>query len=393
MNRRILDGLFQHWNILPTVVSSGELALEALIAAQLAGAEFALVITDMHMPRMDGFGLVENIKSNPLISSVPVMMLSSGAQRGDGPRCAAAGISAYLLKPVRQSELRDAISRTLQTNVFPETSMITAASLLQKKESSKSMHILVAEDNLVNQKLAVALLQKRGHKVVLAENGLRALAILESTPFDLVLMDVQMPEMDGLEATRALRLREDPQSRRQPVVAMTALAMKGDRERCLAAGMDDYLSKPIRPQELDEMLDKYIMGRAELHSVKSSAIIASSTPKPTVEIKELLERVDGDIDLVAELLQLFRQDYPGKICAMREAISADDRIALRKLAHALEGALSNLSATGALGMAGSLGPTDTTEERERAQARLNEFDATLCRVVEALEDVCAGAAR
>jgi two-component system sensor histidine kinase/response regulator len=258
-NRRILEGLVKRWGMNPTVTSDGEMALIELSAAREADDPYGLILTDMHMPKMDGFGLVENIKQRPELSTVTIMMLTSGGQRGDAARCGELGISAYLLKPVRQSELREAIVRVLsaseQAGVIP---MITRYSLQAEGDLAKSLSILLAEDNSVNQKLAIRLLEKRGHKVDLASNGREALSALEKGTYDLVLMDVQMPEMDGLEATQLLREKEGISGRRQAIVAMTALVMKGDRERCMAAGMDGYLSKPIRPQELDEMLDGYL---------------------------------------------------------------------------------------------------------------------------------------
>jgi CheY-like chemotaxis protein len=195
------------------------------------------------------------------------MMLTSAGHRGDADRCKALGISAYLLKPIRQSELREAIARVLgahtQTGAIP---LITRYSLQGAREASRVLAILVAEDNLVNQRLATRLLEKRGHRVTVAANGRQAVEALDAGAYDLVLMDVQMPEMDGLEATAAIRKNENVTGKHQPIVALTAHAMKGDQERCLAAGMDDYLSKPIRPQELDAILEKYMALRAKNES-------------------------------------------------------------------------------------------------------------------------------
>ena len=258
-NRRILEGLVKRWGMNPTAAADGEKALVELSAARLANEPYGLILTDMHMPKMDGFGLVKEIKERPELSTSTIMMLTSGGQRGDAARCGELGISAYLLKPVRQSELREAIARVLnakeQAGAIP---MITQYSTQENGASARGLHILLAEDNPVNQKLAIRLLEKRGHHVTVASNGRQALSALEKRSYDLVLMDVQMPEMDGLEATTLLREKEKLSGRHQAVVAMTALVMKGDRERCMAAGMDGYLSKPIRPQELDEVLDSYV---------------------------------------------------------------------------------------------------------------------------------------
>ena len=207
--------------------------------------------------------------------SSTIMMLTSGGQRGDAQRCGELGIAAYLLKPIRQSELREAVARVLSANESKEvTPVITRYSLREMTQEGKSLKILLAEDNLVNQKLASRLLEKRNHIVAVVSNGKEALAALEKDHFDLVLMDMQMPEMDGFEATRILREREKTNGRHQPVVAMTALAMNGDKERCIEAGMDGYLSKPIRPQELDEVLDRYIALRDTRPTQDESAYFA-----------------------------------------------------------------------------------------------------------------------
>ena len=200
------------------------------------------------MPNMDGFALVEQIRQRPELSTATIMMLTSAGHRGDAARCEELGVAAYLLKPIRQSELREAIARVLGARKHEGAiPLITRFSLQDAREPDSSLSVLLAEDNLVNQRLAVRLLEKRGHRVVVAATGLEALKALEKETFDLVLMDVQMPEMDGLEATAAIREKEKGTGLRQPVVALTAHAMKGDREKCMAGGMDGYLTKPIRP--------------------------------------------------------------------------------------------------------------------------------------------------
>jgi CheY-like chemotaxis protein len=233
-----------------------------LFEAQEAGAPFALILMDMHMPKMDGFELIERIRRGKDSSTATIMMLTSAGHRGDAARCQELGVAAYLLKPIRQSELREAIARVLgareQKGAIP---LITRYSLYDAREPSSSLRVLLAEDNPVNQRLASRLLEKRGHSVVVAANGLEALEMIEKESFDLVFMDVQMPVMDGFEATAAIRKKEASAGVRLPIVALTAHAMKGDREKCLAAGMDGYLTKPIRPQELDEILRSYIERR------------------------------------------------------------------------------------------------------------------------------------
>jgi two-component system sensor histidine kinase/response regulator len=186
-------------------------------------------------------------------------MLTSAGHRGDAVRCQELGVSAYLLKPIRQSELREAVARVLGAHEQQgASSLITRYSLQDAREPSASLRVLLAEDNAVNQRLATRLLEKRGHSVVVAGDGREALAAIAKESFDLVLMDVQMPEMDGFEATAAIREKEKSSGVYLPIVALTAHAMKGDREKCLAGGMDGYLTKPIRPQELDEVLQQYL---------------------------------------------------------------------------------------------------------------------------------------
>jgi CheY-like chemotaxis protein len=213
---------------------------------------------------MDGFSLVSEIRKRPELATATIMMLTSAGHRGDAARCQALGVSAYLLKPIRQSELREAIARVLGARVqHGAIPLVTRFSLQEARDPMATLRVLLAEDNPVNQLLAVRLLEKRGHRVVVAGNGGEALEALDKDTFDMVLMDVQMPKMDGLEATAALRKRELERGRGEhlPVVAMTALAMKGDQDRCLSAGMDEYLTKPLRIEELDNLLEKYLLRR------------------------------------------------------------------------------------------------------------------------------------
>jgi two-component system sensor histidine kinase/response regulator len=262
-NRRILEGMLGRWEMVSVSVEEGQEALDALSGARAAGQPFSLILTDMHMPEMDGFTLVEQIRKRPELATATIMMLTSAGHRGDAARCQELGIAAYLLKPIRQSELREAIARVLgahaENGAIP---LITRFSLHDGRDPAASLHVLLAEDNPVNQRLAVRLLEKRGHHVVVAGNGAEALAAMEKQDFDLVFMDVQMPEMDGLEATAVIRGKEKITGKHQPIIALTAHAMKGDREKCIAGGMDGYLTKPIRPQELDDVLEDYIGRRA-----------------------------------------------------------------------------------------------------------------------------------
>src|SRR6266849_2653931 len=233
-NRRILEGMLKRWEMKSRSVEGGEEALAQLSAAREAGEPYALILTDMHMPKMDGFALVERIRQRPELSTATIMMLTSSGHPGDAERCQKLGVAAYLLKPIRQSELRQAVGRVLgaceQKGAIP---LITRYALQDARDSGSYLKVLLAEDNAVNQRLAVRMLEKRGHRVAVAANGIEALQALEKESFDLVFMDVQMPEMDGLEATAAIREKEKHNGFHQPIIALTAHAMKGDREKYL----------------------------------------------------------------------------------------------------------------------------------------------------------------
>jgi two-component system, sensor histidine kinase and response regulator len=269
-NRRILEGMLKGWQMRAASVDSGEEALTELLLARDTEDPYALILTDVHMPTMDGFTLGERIRQISGLAAATIMMLTSGGHRDDAARCQELGIAVYLLKPVRQSELREAIGRVRGTATW-EIPLITRFSLNDSGTAMTPLRILLAEDNAVNQRLLTLLLEKRRHQVIVAGNGREALAAMEKGTFDLVLMDVQMPEMDGLEATAAIRAGEAHGSEHQMVIALTAHAMKGDRERCVAAGMDSYLGKPIRPQELDAMLEGISKRRRGVENVQYSA--------------------------------------------------------------------------------------------------------------------------
>jgi two-component system, sensor histidine kinase and response regulator len=253
-NRSVLNGMLTRWGMRPTAVEGGRAALQALEVAKSTGHPFPLVLLDGQMPEMDGFTLAETIRKDPSLVGAMVMMLTSTGHLGDAARCRELGISAYLVKPIRQGELLEAVCNVLKQPSGDETSrLITRHSL---REERKRLRVLLAEDNAVNQTLAVRILEKRGYGVRVAGNGREALAALQKEEFDLILMDVQMPEMDGFETTAAIRLREKGSGKRMPIVAMTAHALKGDEERCLAAGMDAYVSKPIRTNELFATIER-----------------------------------------------------------------------------------------------------------------------------------------
>jgi signal transduction histidine kinase/CheY-like chemotaxis protein len=257
-NRRILRDSLAKYGAGVQVAESASDALAFMYQRADAGVPFTLLLTDAHMPEMDGFSLAQCVKTDPKLAATPIIMLTSAGQRGDGARCNQLGISAYLTKPVRQSELHEAILMLLnRASAGPDAGGLITRHTIHGRHAGSSLKILLAEDNLVNRKLATILFEKRGHKITPAGNGREALAALQKDDFDLVLMDVQMPEMDGFEATAAIRDRECATGKHQLVVAMTAHAMKGDDRRCLDAGMDGYLAKPIRSEAVDALLDGF----------------------------------------------------------------------------------------------------------------------------------------
>jgi PAS domain S-box-containing protein len=262
-NRKILQDMLINWGMVPKLAESGTLAIAELRAAATSKEKYGLIISDVLMPDLDGFEFVELGRREGLLNTAKIMLLTSAGSRGDRSRCEELGIAAFVTKPVRQSELYDVISRLLDTGAELDLNPLTTASELATSPNPGALlRILVAEDNAVNQKLVARLLEKRGHSVQIVSSGLAAVSALEREAYDLVLMDLQMPEMDGFEATSEIRKRETPAGIHTPIVALTAHAMKGDRELCLAAGMDGYLSKPIRAAELDEILDNYTAQRS-----------------------------------------------------------------------------------------------------------------------------------
>lgn len=257
-NRRILQEILTNWSMKPTTVESGKQALDELKKATIKGKPFRLVLLDANMPEMDGFSLGHQIKADPSFSSTIIMMISSSGIRGDAAQCRKLGIEAYLTKPIKQSSLLNALLLVLgmshtDTDGSPLITRHTLRTSFQ--QSKKKYNILIAEDNVINQKLVVRILQKYGHDVTVVEDGLKAVTAVENYDFDVILMDVQMPKMDGFQATAAIREREKKSGNHIPIIAMTAHAMKGDRERCLEAGMDDYVTKPLKISDLIEKID------------------------------------------------------------------------------------------------------------------------------------------
>ncbi len=343
-NRLILEETLSGWDMRPTAVAGGDEALAALEGAARAGRPFGLVLLDAQMPGMDGFGLAACIQQRPELVGATLMMLSSGGHSGVLARRRELGITGYLTKPLKQADLWRAILEALG-NADQEAHKTKTVSPQEARaaDAPRRLRLLLAEDNLFNQKLATGLLEKEGHSVVVANNGKEALAILERDPaFDVVLMDVQMPEMDGLEATAALRRREAGTGRRLPILAMTAYAMKGDRERCLDAGMDGYISKPIRAREL---LDAVAGLTAKAPEAPPEAPALPPEEAPDWAAAEA--RVGGDKQHLAELVRIFLGQCPGWVEELRRGVAAGDAAPVKTAAHNLKSCLGSFSAQAA----------------------------------------------
>jgi len=340
-NRRILEEVLANWEMNAGSVSGGEEALAEMERAYDAGEPYSLILLDAQMPEMDGFDVAERIASDPKLAGATIMMLTSSGQYGDVARCKHLGVAAYMVKPIKQSELFNGIMSVLGKPDVEEKQAGECRSA--SGMANKRLNILLAEDNAVNQKLAVSVLEKRGHSVKVAHNGRQALEALEKDTFDLILMDVQMPEMDGIEATTAIRENEKTTGEHMPIIAMTAHAMKGDRERCLSAGMDGYVSKPIRANELFDVLETLAAGRCSCPEASTD----HDSKTTSIDIKELLSRVDGDEMLLKEIIALFLEDYPGLMAQIQDAVAAGDNAGLERVSHTLKGSIGNFAAKSA----------------------------------------------
>ena len=373
-NRRILVELLSHWQMQPVAVANGAAALAALYQARAAGTPFPLVLLDAHMPELDGFALAAQIMQHAGWAEATIMMLTSGGQRGDVARCRTLGIAAYLTKPITQSELWEAISQALRKPAGHVTRppVITQHTL---REGRPRLRILLAEDHPVNQKLAVRLLEKLGHTAVVVGDGQAALTTLAQHAFDLMLMDVQMPKMDGLATTVAIRAREQTSGGHLPIVAMTAHAMKGDQERCLAAGMDGYIAKPITRDALDAVLSQ-VLGRPSPPTPPAA--------EPSIELASALSAVDGDHALLQEMIEVFLEDYPVKIDALRNAIAHGSAQTLEWTAQSLTDTLGLFGRTAASELADELGTLGRAGHLEGAAAILHRLEQELGRISDVL---------
>jgi PAS domain S-box-containing protein len=365
-NRKILEEMIANWRMKPVAAPSGPAAMEALQQAHKNGTPFRLVLLDGHMPGMDGFEVAARVKQDPQLHGAEVILLTSAGRSEDVARAKTVGVAAALSKPVKQSELWDAIVTALNVPGRQKARTPTSAAARTRARARQPLRVLLAEDNPVNQEVALRLLERRGHSVIVAENGRQALTAIQRHKFDLVLMDVQMPEMGGLEATQLIREKEKLTGEHLPILAMTAHAMQGDRERCIAAGMDGYLAKPIDPKSFLQTVEG-ISQRAEQRETtpkEGEARAQSGDGRRSLDAKALLEWFSGNRKLLRSIVKTFRDDCPRMMARIRSALAANDANLLADAAHALKGSVGNFGPTAAL---------DTTREMEKI-ARQGKLD-------------------
>jgi signal transduction histidine kinase/CheY-like chemotaxis protein len=382
-NRRILEEMLASWRMKPTTVSAAVEALGALHDALETGERFDVMISDCQMPDVDGFTLARRIKSDRRIAQTPIVMLTSIGQPDDSARRRKAGVDAYLSKPVKHSDLLDALATLfgVSTRLAPKADARSRAATPRRP-----LRILVAEDNMVNRKLVITLLHKHGHKVKAVENGRAAVEAIEGVKgdgFDVVLMDLQMPEMGGFEATHAVREKESPAGRRLPIIALTAHAMHGDRERCLRAGMDGYLSKPIDVDELIATVERF--GDRVATAPSQAAVEHQSAA--VFDEQAALAYTGQDRRLLKQVISMFRSEYPTSLRRIEQALRRKDGDGLRAAAHALKGAIATVGSPAGRAAAAALEQVGRSGDLAEADAAY----ADLRRNIELLEGAFAAA--
>ncbi len=390
-NRTILYKSLLSFGCFPEEVSNGKDALSRLHWSVEENRAFDAILLDHQMPGMDGEDVARAISADPRIKGIRILILTSVGQRGDARKFRDLGCSAYLTKPVRQSQLLDALAEALvedrdltdQKEEERTAGIITRHSL--GEGVTRSARVLLAEDNVVNQKVAMRILQKGGHRIDAVANGKEAVEALKGIPYDIVLMDVQMPEMDGFVATRNIR---NPQScvlnPNIPVVAMTAHAMKGDREKCLAAGMDDYVSKPVRPEELLDVVQRWAGKKVHRPTEKTGAPLAQA--RAPVNLKHLQEMTDSDTEFEREIIDLFLKDFKERLPLLKEAVAEGNMPVLEREAHSAKGAGSNMGADTFGQLALALEQKGRTGSLEGAQDLLIQLEEEFYRVRQFLEE-------
>jgi PAS domain S-box-containing protein len=417
INRQVYREQLKSWGCRYGEASSGTQAIDELRSAQEAGDPFEIGIIDMQMPEMDGEELGRSIKQDADLADTILIMVSSMGVRGDVARLKKIGFAAYLTKPIKQSQLYDCLAATAkiwkEKKQPQDATIVTRHSLADNKK--QGVRILLAEDDATNQKVALHILKKFGYRADAAGNGQEVLQALEKVPYDIVLMDIQMPVMDGYAATRRIRELElkaqqvklnkndsedltdseiqfSTRSGRIPIIAMTAHAMKGDREKCIAAGMDDYTPKPINPEELLEKIEKWT--RVEQNASSPEAEVQKEHVQPEtseetqpLDLEDALERAMGDKDFLKMLLGGFVQGLPDQIESLKVAVAGTDTVALAEQAHKLKGAAANLSAYGVSSAAKSLEEIGRSQNMDEANQVLEVLLNESKRLTEYIERV------
>ncbi len=380
-NRRIVQSSCVAWGMLCESAASPQAALQMLRDAKSTGASYRLAIIDSHMPEMDGFELIRRMRTDSALACTSVIMLSSADQQGDTARCRDIGVDCYLVKPVHNSELRSAMEIVLQKpGSLPVNTLLTRSAI---PSAALSCRILIAEDNAVNQKFLQRLLERMGHVTAVANNGTEAVDFFRTGNFDLIFMDVQMPEMDGYAATAAIRDLENGTDRHIPIIAMTAHALTGDREKCFAAGMDDYLSKPARLTEIEQALNHAMLASTPKEE-RGDAPSKPSVPQKAVwDRAAALDRLGGDESLLDELIELFFKDYPVLARRLTEALERGDLASLREPAHKLKGSLGAIGLPATAGLAREIESASEVEDATAAVGLIDRFMAE----IEMLEDM------
>jgi len=380
-NRIILKEILQNWGMKPTLCDSADAALAKLLD-EGSTDDFRVLITDVHMPDTDGFQLAARVREEPRLADLAIIVLTSGDRPGDLARCEELKIDAHMLKPVNQSELFNAIVRILQVTAIEDEAEAEQPEA-QATEPLEGLNVLLAEDTLVNQKLAIGLLKKHGHKVTVANNGREAVELLESQDFDVVLMDVQMPELDGMEATRIIRQREQQSGGHVPIIALTAHALKGDREQCLEAGMDDYLSKPIRSKDLYEKLNKFHSKQPAAEETDPEANQTGSDS--ALDWEGALRTTGGDKELLREIMTAFLDEGPKLITDLQKASDEGDAARLRRAAHTLKGSMTYFCAERARDLAYQLESMGKNGELANTSETATQLAAEIKKLVGELE--------
>jgi CheY-like chemotaxis protein/HPt (histidine-containing phosphotransfer) domain-containing protein len=377
-NRRILAELTSRWGMRPTLADCGTAAKRELLQAQARGVPFSLVLLDAVMPELDGMAVAKWVKNREELRRAKIILLSSAAE-SNLALARSVGIEQCLMKPIKQADLQAAVLRTLRSAVADSTPESSSAGSNAEKIAPR--RILLVEDNPINQKVAVGILGRCGHRVTVAGNGREALTILERETFDLILMDVQMPEMNGFETTVAIRRREEASGRRVPIAAMTANAMHGDRESCLAAGMDHYLTKPIQPEQLYELIARLPLPPATPSPAIASKCASSSTSLPAFDREAALKRLRGEQTLLLDVMRMFLDQGPELVAEIRRTAAAGDWERLERAAHTLKGSADVLAASEVVRWARQIEAAAHRRDGSFSPALIDELaraDAELC---------------